>query len=86
VTCGFYELRAKALPENVAPFPVILAYHQRMMALAERGELTLTEAREIMFAQGMMSIAIRDAVEDFNREHGSSPPGQDSGDEATPTA
>jgi hypothetical protein len=39
-----------------------------------------------MFAQGMMSIAIRDAVEDFNREHGSSPPGQDSGDEATPTA
>jgi hypothetical protein len=35
-----YELRIEHRDQNIAPFPVLLDYHQQMMNLVHKGELT----------------------------------------------
>ena len=59
-----YELRIRALPENVAAFPVILDFHQRMARLAEKGQLTPASVRELMLAQTAMGAAVYGAVDE----------------------
>jgi hypothetical protein len=53
-----YELRIDRYGQDGAPLPapffVILAYHQKMMALADRGQLTPAKVGEILAAQTEM--------------------------------
>ncbi len=61
-----YELRILHAQENgprMAPFPVILNYHQKMVDLLEHGELTPDKAKEILKAQGEMAKALYQAYE-----------------------
>jgi hypothetical protein len=60
-----YELRVRHLPENRAAFPVILAYHQKMIELIESGRLTPSAAKEILNMQSEMGAALQRAVEDL---------------------
>lgn len=60
-----YELRIVHLPENRAAFPVILAYHQKMIELIERGQLTPGAAKEILGMQSEMGEALQKAVADL---------------------
>jgi hypothetical protein len=61
-----YELRfryeAEGTPRRAA-FPVILAYHERMIELIEKGTLTPAAARNILDAQVEMGEALAKAVE-----------------------
>jgi hypothetical protein len=63
-----YELRfryaGKGTPQR-ASFPVILAYHQRMIELIEKGRLTPEAAKEILQAQVEMGTALQKAVEEI---------------------
>ena len=59
-----YELRLLHLPENRAAFPVILAYHQQMMGLIGRGELTPAAVREVFERQAAMNAAVAQATGD----------------------
>jgi hypothetical protein len=61
-----YELRILKLPDNIAPFPVILAYHQEMARLIEHDRLTPEAAKGLMSAQAAMTAAIRAAVHDLS--------------------
>ena len=60
-----YELRILHLPESRAAFPVILAYHQKMLELIESGHLTPRAAKEILRMQSEMGAALQRAVEDL---------------------
>jgi len=60
-----YELRILHLPENRAAFPVILAYHQKMLELIESGRLTPQAAKEILSMQSEMGAALQRAVEEL---------------------
>lgn len=57
-----YELRILNLPEHRAAFPVILAYHQKMVELIESGHLTPQAAKEILRMQTEMGAALRKAT------------------------
>ncbi len=68
-----YELRIHQLPENRAAFPVILAYHQQMMSLIDKGELTPASMKEVFDKQAAMNAEVFQATD---RARGSvSPPG-----------
>jgi hypothetical protein len=62
-----YELRILQLPENRAAFPVILAYHQQMMSLIDKGELTPASMKAVFDRQAAMSAEVR-RVADRPRE------------------
>jgi hypothetical protein len=75
-----YELRILHLPENRAAFPIILAYHQKMIELIEDGKLTPDAARQILKMQSEMSAAVQSAVADLEssgkshrKPHGDTP-------------
>src|SRR5262245_21223283 len=68
-----YELRSLHSAENLAAFPVILAYHQKMLELIERGQLTPSAAKEILTMQSQMGAALQTAVEDLERAKKSHP-------------
>lgn len=63
-----YELRfryeAEGTPRRAA-FPVILAYHEKMIELIEKKKLTPEAAREILAAQVEMGEALQKAVENM---------------------
>jgi hypothetical protein len=63
-----YELRfryeAEGTPRRAA-FPVILAYHEKMIELIEKGKLTPGAARIILDAQVEMGEALVKAVENI---------------------
>ncbi len=59
-----YELRILHLPENRAAFPVILAYHQQMMQLIDKGNLTPDAAKGVLRMQADMAAAIQQVVDD----------------------
>lgn len=63
-----YELRILHLPENRAAFPVILAYHQKMLALIESGHLTPDAAKEILRMQTEMGAALQSAAAGLRAE------------------
>jgi hypothetical protein len=73
-----YELRVDRIGTDgaplPAPFPVILAYHQKMMTLAESGQLTASRAGEILGAQMDMIVAINAAVAAQTGGVGNAPP------------
>jgi hypothetical protein len=58
-----YELRILHLPDNRASFPVILAYHQQMMSLIGKGELTPTSMKAVFDRQAAMNAAVLGAVD-----------------------
>ena len=64
-----YELRfrfeAEGTPRRAA-FPVILAYHEKMIELIEKGKLTPRAAGEILDAQVEMGEALQKAVENLD--------------------
>jgi len=64
-----YELRfryeAEGTPRRAA-FPIILAYHEKMIELIENGKLTPRAAREILDAQVEMGEALQKAVESID--------------------
>jgi len=70
-----YELRfryaSKSTPQR-ASFPVILAYHQRMIELIEKEKLTPSAAKEILEAQVEMGAALQRAVDDLTSRGNSS--------------
>ena len=66
-----YELRILHLPQNRAAFPVILAYHQKMIELIESRQLTPAAAKQILLMQSEMNAAIQAAVTDLE---GGEPP------------
>jgi hypothetical protein len=65
-----YELRILHLPENRDAFPVILAYHQKMLALIEKGKLTSNAAKEILSEQVKMGTALQQAVAELEGSEG----------------
>jgi hypothetical protein len=67
-----YELRIEHLPENVGPFPVILDYHQQMMSLIDKGQLTPDSVKRIFRRQAEMGAAVQQVVAD----QGQGPAGQ----------
>ena len=61
-----YELRFLHTTERTpqrAAFPIILAYHQKMIELIEKGRLTPIAAKEILEAQVDMGTALREAID-----------------------
>jgi hypothetical protein len=61
-----YELRVLHSNEHtpqIAPFPVILAFHEKMLQLMDQERLTPDAAKEILDAQGDMSRALYEALE-----------------------
>jgi hypothetical protein len=61
-----YELRFRYANEQTpqrTSFPVILAFHQKMIDLIEKGKLTPRAAREILDAQVAMGEALQKAVD-----------------------
>ena len=64
-----YELRfryeAEGTPRRAA-FPIILAFHEKMIELVEKGKLTPQAAREILDAQVEMGEALQKAVENID--------------------
>jgi hypothetical protein len=58
-----YELRILQLPENQAAFPVILAYHQQMMSLINKGELTPASLKEVFHMQAAMNAEVLRAAD-----------------------
>jgi hypothetical protein len=65
-----YELRFRYASEGTpqrAAFPVILAYHHKMMDLLERGELSPRAAREILDAQVQMGETLQRAVDEITK-------------------
>ena len=63
-----YELRFRYATESTpqrAAFPVILAYHQKMIDLIEKGKLTPFAAKEILKAQVEMGKALQRAVDEI---------------------
>ena len=68
-----YELRILQLPENRAAFPVILAYHQQMMSLIDKGELTPARMKEEFDKQTAMNAEVLQAAD---RSQGSAPPSE----------
>ncbi|MBI4299736.1 MAG: hypothetical protein HY677_01270 [Chloroflexi bacterium] len=64
-----YELRFLHAAENtpkIASFPVILAYHQKMIDLIEKDKLTPDSAAQILAAQVEMGEALQKAVQDLS--------------------
>jgi hypothetical protein len=57
-----YELRIEHLPENIGPFPVILDYHQQMMSLIEKGQLTPDSVKRVFRRQAEMTVAVHQVV------------------------
>src|SRR5262245_2934833 len=55
-----YELRVVHSAENRGPFPVILAYHQKMLELVKAECLTPNAAKEVMKVQGEMFMAVKE--------------------------
>jgi hypothetical protein len=53
-----YELRILHLPDNIAAFPVILAYHKQMMRLSDKGKLTPATMKEVFEAQADMNAVV----------------------------
>jgi len=53
-----YELRILQLPENRAAFPVILAYHQQMMSLIDKGKLTSASMKDVFDKQAEMNAEV----------------------------
>jgi hypothetical protein len=68
-----YELRVLHLPENRAAFPVILAYHQQMMSLIDKGELTPASMKEVFDKQAAMNAEVLHAAD---RPRGSASPSE----------
>jgi hypothetical protein len=66
-----YELRIQLLPENRAAFPVILAYHQQMMSLIDKGKLTPASMKDVFDMQAAMNAAVQRAPD--RREGPASP-------------
>jgi len=68
-----YELRfryaSKDTPQRAA-FPVILAYHHKMIDLLEKGKLSPLAAKEILDAQIQMGEALQKAVDEIGRGEG----------------
>ena len=66
-----YELRflhtTEGTPQRAA-FPIILAYHQKMIELLETGRLTPTTAKEILEAQVEMGRALQGAINDIENQ------------------
>jgi hypothetical protein len=58
-----YELRILKLPENIAAFPVILDYHQQMMSLIDKGNLTPATVKEVFDRQADMNAAVQRTVD-----------------------
>jgi hypothetical protein len=58
-----YELRILKLPENIAAFPVILDYHQQMMSLISKGNLTPATVKEVFDRQADMNAAVQRTVD-----------------------
>jgi len=54
-----YELRILKRPENIAAFPVILNYHQQMMSLIDKGNLTPATVKEVFDRQADMNAAVQ---------------------------
>jgi hypothetical protein len=67
-----YELRIEHREQNIAPFPVLLDYHQQMMSLVHKGELTPDLVTKIFIRQGAMEAAVLKAL----REPASQPESQ----------
>ena len=67
-----YELRIEHREQNIAPFPVLLDYHQQMMSLVHKGELTPDLVTKIFIRQGAMEAAVLKAL----REPASKPESQ----------
>ncbi len=68
-----YELRFLHATENTpqrASFPVILAYHRKMVDLLEEGRLTPESAEEILKSQSEMTDALYRAVESLSPPSG----------------
>ena len=57
-----YELRILQLPDNIATFPVILDYHQQMMSLIDKGNLTPATVQDVFGRQADMTLAVQQAV------------------------
>jgi hypothetical protein len=57
-----YELRILHLPKNIAAFPVILDYHQQMMSLIDKGNLTPAAVKDVFDRQGDMNAAVQRTV------------------------
>jgi hypothetical protein len=53
-----YELRILQLPENRAAFPVILAYHQQMMSLIDKGRLTPASMKDVFDKEAAMNAEV----------------------------
>lgn len=63
-----YKLRTRYATQSTprpAAFPVILAYHQKMIDLSEKGQLTPLAAKEILDAQAEMGEALQKAVDEI---------------------
>jgi hypothetical protein len=58
-----YELRILKLPENRAAFPVILAYHQQMMSLIDKGRLTPASMKDVFDKQAEMNAEVLRAAD-----------------------
>jgi hypothetical protein len=61
--------------QNIAPFPVLLDYHQQMMSLVHKGELTPDLVTKIFERQGVMTAAVLKAL-DSPQEPASQPESQ----------
>jgi hypothetical protein len=70
-----YELRIEHREQNIAPFPVLLDYHQQMMSLVHKGELTPDLVTKIFERQGVMTAAVLKAL-DSPQEPASQPESQ----------
>jgi hypothetical protein len=70
-----YELRIRELPENIATFPVILDYHQQMMNLIDKDNLTPATVKDVFGRQADMNAAVQRAV-DSRQGPASQPEGQ----------
>jgi hypothetical protein len=57
-----YELRILKLPGNRDAFPVILDYHQQMMGLIDKGNLTPATVEDVFGRQADMNAAVQRAV------------------------
>jgi hypothetical protein len=68
-----YELRIQQLPENRAAFPVILAYHQQMMSLIDKGKLTPASMKDVFDKQAAMNAEVQRAAD---RPQGSASPSE----------
>jgi hypothetical protein len=67
-----YELRIQQLPENRAAFPVILAYHQQMMNLIDKGKLTPASMKVVFDEQAAMNAAVLLAADRYQGPAGPS--------------